>query len=159
MLGNLERPAAVGRASLEVGKNVLPAPAVDSVCGPAVVVGAVAPDYHLGVDRRRAAEHLATRDVDLAPRESLLRDRRVAPVDVRAVELRERGRDPDLTLPVFPARLEEEHADRRVLAEPGGEDAPRRPRTDDHVVRHGSWGAALCGLSPGHPIPPPTADP
>src|SRR3989442_15142389 len=86
--------------------------------------------------RRPPAETLPAGAVPGAPAEALLRRRRVVPVDLAPVELRERRRNSDLALPVAPASLEQEHARARVLRQSGGENAAGRARADDRVVVH-----------------------
>ena len=46
----------------------------------------------------------------------------------------ERLGNPQQQVAATTTRLQEEHADRGVLAEPGGEHAARGAGTDDHVV-------------------------
>jgi hypothetical protein len=120
-----------GRGPLEARLQVVPPPPRDL---PAVVVGREPAQRDLRVDRRAAADHLAPREVDLAPAESRLRHRPVAPVDLAPVQPRERGGNPDLPPPGLAARLEQEHPRRGILAQPGGQHAAGRPGSHDHVV-------------------------
>ncbi len=117
--------------------DVLPRPARTSGRRPAVVVRPVAAEHHHRVHGRRPAEHAAPREHDLPPVELGLGRGRVAPLDVRAVELRERRRNRDLELPGLRAGLDEQHGDVLALGQPRREHAARRPRADDDDVVHG----------------------
>ena len=125
-----------GRAACEGGLDVVPRPTRAPGCRPAVVVGAVSPQNHHRVHRGGAAEHAPPREHDLAPVERRLRRRRVAPVDLRAIELREGCRDPHVELARSPPGLDEQNREVRVLRETRGEDAARRSTADDHDVVH-----------------------
>ena len=132
-----ERERAL-RAACEHGLDVRPRPARAAGRGPLVVVRPPAAKHHHRVHRRRPAEHAPAREDDLAAVECLLRRRRVTPVDVGAIELRERRRDLDLQLPRARAGLDQEHRDVRILGEARREDAARRAGSDDDDVVHGA---------------------
>ena len=127
----------------EVGQHVVPAPAE---LGPLVVVGGVAADVDHRVQRRRAAERLAARQVDAAIVEPGLVAGAEVPVVLRAEERREGGRDVDEVRRVRRPGLQEQDLHIGVLAQPVGEHAARRARADDHVVVHGEHTLALSTL-------------
>src|SRR5690606_33710954 len=61
----------------------------------------------------------------------------VAVVEAAAEQLRERGRQADRELGVARAGLEQQHPQRRILAETAGERAPRRAGADHDEVELG----------------------
>ena len=134
-------PPAAGQAGLhllEVRQAVRVVPGRHArVGGPALVVQRVAALEDHPVDAARAAENLPAGVVDLAPVHERLGLRLVLPV-VEPVPDRvgQRGGHVDEHVPrvIRPARLEHEHAVRRVGAEPVRERAARRAAADDDVV-------------------------
>ena len=132
-IGERKRPLLAAR---ERRLDVVPRPTRAARCRPAVVVGTRTAEHHHGVHRGGAAEHPPTRKHDLASVERRLRRRRVSPVDLRAVELRERRRDPHVQLARAWPGLDQQHRDVRVLREARGENAAGRPTADDHDVVH-----------------------
>src|SRR6266436_5207628 len=72
--------ALIAFRALEIGKNIVPRPAVAAKGGPIVVVGAVATDVDHSVNRTRAAECLAARLIAAAAIEPRLRYRLEGPV-------------------------------------------------------------------------------
>ena len=118
----------------EVGQHVLPAPAFEAQALPLVVVEPAAPDVDHRVHGGRAAQHPAAGEVDGATVEMRLRVGLEVPVPFRLVELWEAGGDVDLLRRVGRSGLEQRHLDRRILAQPRGENAAGRAGTDDDVV-------------------------
>ena len=118
------------------GLDVVPRPPGAAGSCPRVVVGTLPSQDHHRVHRRRPAEHAPAREHDLAAVELGLRRRRVAPVDVGAIEAREGSRDLGLELPGARAGLEQQHREVGVLGETRREDATRRPAADDDDVVH-----------------------
>ena len=70
------------------------------------------------------------------PPQLRFRRRVVVPVDVGAGQLQVAERDVDVLLDVRRPRLQQQHADVRVLGEARRQHAPGRARSDDHVVVH-----------------------
>ena len=120
---------------LEVGQHVRIAPVAVAALRPAVIVGALAAIVDVPVDRRRAAERLATRREDAPSAGPLARLLGVEPVQLRHGEqLDEAGRDVDVGVPVARAGLEHADGNVGVCAQAVGEHAARRARADDHVI-------------------------
>ena len=138
-----ERPVAAAiriRAALpcllppEVRKHIGVRPAGQAGRGPAIVVGAVAAHIRHGVDRGRAADHLAARAFDAAIVERRLRLGLVVPaVDAVAQHLapREGQLDPRVAIPA--AGLEQQHV-RRILGQPRRKRAAGRAGADNDVI-------------------------
>jgi hypothetical protein len=149
-VADLERPAhavpVIGAAALvlgllEVRQQIVEAPAGHA---PAVEVLGLAADVHQPVDRRGAAEHLATRGEDAPAVQRRLGLRFVGPVDVGAgEELAVAERHVDPAVGVARPGLEQQDVAARILGEPVGEHATRRPRTNDDVVKS-QRGTAMC---------------
>ena len=91
----LARAALVVLGALEVGQQVVPAPAGAAGVAPLVVVERVAADVDHRVERRRAAEHAPARQVDAAVVGARLPAGHVVPVVLGAEERAERGGDVD----------------------------------------------------------------
>ena len=136
----------------EVGQHVVPAPAVVAFARPAVVVLGLAAHVDHGVDRARAAEHLAARLVAAPAAEAGLRHGLEGPV-VGAVlgQQREPGGAVDEDALVGRPGLEQADADGRVLARgaPPARSRPsrrRRSRSRTRRARSLSWRASrrLC---------------
>ena len=130
------RAALVVLGALEVGQDVLVAPAFEAHRRPLVVVGAVAADVDHRVERARAAEHAAARQVVapvVEPRLGLTEQR---PVPVARQVRAEGERHVDLGGVVGRARLDHRHLDVRILAQAIGHHAAGRAGADDHVVVH-----------------------
>ena len=122
---------------LEVRQGVLISPAREAHSRPLVVVGAVAADVEHRVERARAAEYAAARQVEPLIGEAGLRLADEAPVEAAVPEPLEADRQVDLGRAVGRAGVEQEDPYARILAEPGGEDASGRAGADDDVVVHG----------------------
>ena len=128
--------ALVVLAALEVRQHLVVAPAVGAVRGPVVVVETVAAKVDHRVDRAAAADHPAARQVQPPAVETRLLVAGQIPVEARLEHDREHRRDVDLRRGVRTARLQQEDAHVRVLAQPRREHAAGRARSDDDVVRH-----------------------
>ena len=136
-VGAVERAAEarVALGPVEVGQDVVEPPPGGAVgVAPLVVVAVVAADVDHRVHRRAPAEGLHAGPVGASPVEVLLRRRLVVPVPLGLEEHRERQRDVDVVVVVGRTRLEEQHADVRILGQPGGDDAAGTARSDDDVV-------------------------
>jgi hypothetical protein len=119
----------------EVGQAVRVAPLWQAEAGPPVVVHRVAAVVDHRVDRGRAADGLACLLLDRPPVQMRLGPGGVAPLDGPAlVGERQRGGHGRDRPPGAAARFYEKYPVRRVLAEPGGDDAPGRSGPDDDVV-------------------------
>ena len=117
--------------------------------GPLVVVGGEPAHPHHRVERRRAAEGLAARPVHRATAELRLRHRVVVPVEGASEELREGGRNVQLERRVGPARFEQQHRDRGILAQARRERGAGGTRADDDVVRLERGALRLTPGTPG----------
>ena len=119
----------------EIGQRVRIGPGRQSVRGPAVVVAAVTARIGHGVDRGRAADHLAAGAFDPAAVELRLGLGEIHPV-VQAVgeDLAPAERNVDPRVAVPSARFQHQHAGVAVLGQPVGQHATRRARTNDDVV-------------------------
>ena len=127
-------PSQVSHA-LEIGQHVGIGPAARALLRPAVVVAAIAAGIGHHVDRRRAAQHLAAHRLDLAAVHVRLGLGAIAPVEhVVFVHLAHAERDMDERIEVAPARFDQQHARRAVLAQPVGQHAAGRAGADDDVV-------------------------
>ena len=119
----------------EIGQDLVIGPAAIAELRPAVIVLGLAAHDEVAVDRRGAAQHLAARPVDGPVAAVLLLLRGVAPVDGGVVKrLEEAGRDVDEGVEVAPARLQQQHAGIRILAQAIGHDAAGRTGPDNDVV-------------------------
>jgi hypothetical protein len=127
--------ALVVLAALEVGQHVGPAPAGIARGGPGIVVLGLAAHVDHGVDRARAAEHLAARLVAAAAVQPRLRLGRERPVGAAGLaEQRESGRAVDQHALVDRPRLEQADANGRIFGQACREHAAGRSGADDHVV-------------------------
>ncbi len=127
--------AVPGFAAFEVRQHIGVGPAARTLLRPAVVVAAMAAGIGHHVDRRRSAQHLAAHRLDPAPVHVRLGLGAVAPVEHAVfVHLAHAERDVDERIEVAPARLDEQHARRSILAQPVGQHAARRASADDDVV-------------------------
>ncbi len=149
-------PVVVGRAAVEVlgaleeGKHVLVAPAGVAEVGPRVVVGPVPADVDHPVQRARAAQHPAAREMEPPAGAGRLRNRAVAPV-LRAVpELPHAGRIVNGRVLVRRSGLEEHHADTGVDQAPR-DDGAGRAGADDRDVARVCRGHGLSAPAPRRP--------
>ena len=143
------RPALPRFLPAKVRQDVRVGPAAETARRPAVVVGAVPPHVGHGVDRGRAADHLAARALDRPAADARLGFGEVHPVVAPLLEdpaPAERDADPRVGGPA--ARLEHQDADAGVFAETVRQGAAGRPRAHDDVVE----------LAP-HPAATPPAPP
>ena len=118
----------------EIGKHMGVRPGVEPVRRPSLVVAAMAAHIDHGVDRRRAADHLAAGAFDAAAVHRRLGLGEIHPVVAAALQHpapAERDMDPRVAVPA--ARLEHQHARVRVLAQPIGQGAAGRSGPDDDV--------------------------
>ena len=127
--------AAVALRPLEVRQDLGIGPARGAaLAGPGVEDRAVPAHVDHRVHRARAAQRAPAGQEDRAPDQRRLGLGDVLPVQVGAELLGEPDRDADVELAVRAARLEQQHAVRRVLAQAVGQRAPGRPGSDDHVA-------------------------
>ena len=143
--GNAQRPRAAVQRTLpammpfeapEIGQHIVERPARQPQLPPLVVILAMAARVDHAVDRRAAPQPLAARP----PQPSAVEVRfgfgleppvaLVAALDKRADARRHAHQHPV----VAPARLQQQHAHRRVLGQPCGEHATRRPGANDDIV-------------------------
>jgi hypothetical protein len=120
---------------LEEGQHVVPAPAGQPELAPMVVVGRLPAHVDHGVDRRRAADHLATRIVQCAAVQSRLGFRLEHPVGTRVADreqVADRNVKPDPV--VLAAGLQQQHAVVRIGSEAVRQHAARRPCPNDDVI-------------------------
>ena len=128
--------ALVVLGALEVREHLVVRPAGGAVRSPVVEVEPVAAEVDHRVDRAAAADHASARQVQPPTAEAGLLLAEQVPVVARLEQGRERERDADLGRHVRRARLEQQHARVRVLAQPPREHAARGAASDDHVVSH-----------------------
>ena len=120
--------------AVEVFLDVGVAPLLAGLLGPLVVVGGKTTHPHHRVYRRRAAEHLAARPVDLTPVELLLRFRQIVPIHFAAKQFGETRGDVDKLVLVPRTRFEQHNLDGRIRAQPVGHHRSCRARSHNDVV-------------------------
>ena len=121
--------------ALEIGKHFAVAPARRPHRDPALVVERVAAHEHHAVDGRRAAQHPAPRSLHAPAVQPRLRHAPVVPVETaHAHRLPEGGGHVEPDTGGLPARLEEQNAGIRILAQTMGEHAAGGSCADDDVV-------------------------
>ena len=117
-----------------------------------VEIFGLAADIDHAVDRRGTAEHLAARPKHAAIAGARIGLGLVAPIDRGVGEgLAKTERNVDPAVAVLAAGLEQEHAHRRILAEPRRDCAPGRAGADDDKIGLNDV------ISSGHlstPLPP-----
>ena len=142
----LDPPFAAGRVMLARAEemmlvllvdrqHVVPAPALEAELAPVVVVGGLAAHVDHGVDRRRAADHLAARIVQRAAVQAGHRFGLEHPVRARIADreqIADRDVEPDPV--VAAAGFQQQHAILGIRRKPIGQHAAGRARTDDDVV-------------------------
>ncbi len=123
----------------EIGQHVVPRPAAVAELRPMVEILGLAADINEPVDRAGAAQHPAARIEDRAPGSARIGLGVIAPGQGRVVEqFHKAGRDVDIGAPVAPAGFDHQHPGGGILAQPIGQNAARRSRADDHIIRlHG----------------------
>lgn len=122
----------------EEGQDVLVAPARVAHGRPVVVVAPAAAHVHHAVEHARPAQHLPSwpgaAPLVLAQARHVLRLRLVLPVDVRAQEVEEHGRNLRAR-GLVASRLDAQHSPVGVLGQPGGDHGARRAQAHhDEVV-------------------------
>ena len=142
LLGDHQRPVL---DPIEVRTQVGVIPLLAGLLRPLVVVGGEAGHPHHRVHRRRTAEHLAPRPVDLPAADLLLRLGQVIPVDGAAEEFGERSRDVDELVGVHRSGLEHHNIGARMRAQTVGDHRPGRtgPHHDEVTVHWRSIGTRL----------------
>ena len=123
-----------GLDAAEIGLDVGVVPLFAGRLAPLVVVGGEAAHPHHRVHRRRAAEHLASWPIDLAPVELLLRLGAIVPVHLAAEELREARGDVDELVLVLGPGFEHHDLGGLIRTEPVGHHRSGRARSHDDVV-------------------------
>ena len=119
----------------EVRQHIVVRPAGGAVVAlPRVEIAVVPADVDHGVHRRAAAQCLHPRPIRGAVVQVLLRGGGVVPVPLRFEQRGERQRDVHLVGVRFASRLEQQHGDAGVLAEPGRHDGTRASRSHHDVV-------------------------
>ncbi len=116
-------------------QHVVPAPAPEPELAPVIVVGRLPAHVDHGVDRRRAADHLAARIVERAAVEARFGLGLEHPVGARIADreqVADRNVKPDPV--VLAAGFQQQHAIGRIGGQPVGQHAARRARADDDVV-------------------------
>ena len=122
-------------AALEVGQHIGIGPTARSLLRPAIVIAAMAARVSHHVDRGRSTQDLPAHRLDFAAVHARLGLGVIAPVEhVVFVHLAHAERDVDERIEVAPTRFDQQHARGFVLAQPIGQHAAGRTRTDDHVV-------------------------
>ena len=142
----LDPPFAAGRVMLAGAEKVMlvllvdrqhvvPAPALEAELAPVIVVGGLAAHVDHGVDRRRAADHLAARIVQRAAVEAGHRFGLEHPVRARIAD-REQIADRDVVPDpvVAAAGFEQQHAILGIRRKAIGQHAAGRARADNDVV-------------------------
>ena len=128
------RADGVGFGFLEIGQDVVIAPAAAAHLCPAVVVARVAAHVEHAVDRRRAAQHFSARPVQRAPAGAFLGFCKKIPVQHGvAMQLQRAGGDVNERARVGRPSLDQ-HDARAVCAQPVRQHAAGRAGTDDDVV-------------------------
>ena len=133
----LVRAAVVALHPLEDRQHVLVAPAAVAELRPVIVVLRLAADIDHAVDRARAAQHLAARNLDAPPARAFVRLRRVAPVDGRIVDHlgdADRHARPE-EVRALGARLQQQHPVGAALASAGWR-PPRPPNRHRRRCSH-----------------------
>jgi hypothetical protein len=121
--------------ALEIGQHVVPRPAAIAELAPMVEILGLAADIDHAVDRRRAAEHAASRVEDRTVVDPGIGLGRKAPGQLRMIEQFDvPGRDMDQRVPVAPAGLDQDDPCGRIGRQPVRQHAPRRPGPDDYIV-------------------------
>ena len=121
--------------ALEVGQHVGPRPAAAAELRPGVVVGRLAADIEMAVDRARSAENLAPWEFYLAAIDVRTGRGLVAPVEALVVDrLVEAGRHLDPDVVVVAASLDHRDAVLARLGEAIGQYAARGTRAHDHII-------------------------
>ena len=142
----LDTPAAAGAMMRAVAEEVIfkppehrqhvvIGPALQPELAPVIVVGGLTAHRDHGVDRRRAADHLASRVGQRAAVEARLALGLEHPVRARIAdgeEIADRDVKPDPV--VLAAGFEDQHALARIGRQPIGEDTSGGARADDDVV-------------------------
>src|ERR1700732_1379596 len=148
-IGNRQRAAAavkIIRAALlvfgflEIGQDIVKAPAIVAMLTPAIVVLVLSADIKQAVDRTRTAQYLAARLKHASPVQSRLRLGLVHPVDGLLLEqpaISERHVNPKVG--ILGSGLEEQHRISSIRAQAIGKHASGRAGTDDDVVE-------FCGI-------------
>ena len=147
-------PVEVVLGPLEVGQDVVPAPAGVAQLAPAVVVRGLAAHVDHAVDRRAAAQHLAARIIEHATAESRLGLGLEAPVGARiadAVEIADRDVDPGIV--VLAAGLEQQDRYRGIGGQPVGEHAAGGAGADDDVVEAADMACCAVGRAQRRCLP------
>ncbi len=121
---------------LEVGKDVVKAPARITQVAPRVIVVAMAADVDHGVDRAAATQDLAAGPVELTIAQLRLLLGIERPIAGRSEELAESQRDMNFPALVWPTRLQQQDLDGWVLRKPVCQHASGRASPNDDVVIH-----------------------
>jgi hypothetical protein len=133
---NFGRFAGPALGALEERQHVVPTPAAIAELRPVVVILRLAADVDEPVDRRRTAEHATAGIGDGAAVSAGIGLGLEAPGKLLVVEqFHVADRDMYQRVPIAPARLDQDHANGRVLGETVGQDASGRPSADDDVIR------------------------
>ena len=129
------RPAFVPFGSFEERQDIVPAPAGIPHLTPAVVILRLPADVQKPVQRRRSAQHLATRPFDRPPVQPGVRLSLVAPVNIRIMDrFKVADGDVDPWVDIAPTSFKKDDLGLRIGTQPIGDYAPRRPRSDNHII-------------------------
>ena len=136
MAVKLVLPALPALGLFEIGQDVVPRPAPVAELAPMVEILGLAADIDHAVDRARSAKHPAAGIGDRPPIGAGIGLGGEAPGDRRMVEqLHVPGGDVDQRVAVAPAGFDQHDTGTGILAEPVGQDAAGRARTDNDVIR------------------------
>ena len=136
MKGFIHCGVAVQFRAAEIGQHILISPSGTARSRPAVVIGAVAPDVDHAVDRRTAAQHLATWHGDNPATQPRLRCRFEQPVVTRVFGQPDHPqRNADQRAAVAPPGFDQAHPDCGISAQPVGQHRSGRAGPHDHIVK------------------------
>ena len=160
-IGDMQRPIAAvivipaARlifAALEIGQNVVIAPAAVAALRPMIEILRLPADIDHTVDRARSAQHLAARPFHPPPGDAGIGFGFEAPIDGRIVDhLEQTAGDVNPRIAVGGPRFEQQHAIGGIGAQAVGQHASRRTGPDDDIVErrtHAHWIKNPYCLSP-----------
>ena len=169
MAVKLVLPALPALGLFEIGQDDSVAPTTSPVAelAPMVEILGLAADIDHAVDRARSAKHPAAGIGDRPPIGAGIGLGGEAPGDRRMVEqLHVPGGDVDQRVAVAPAGFDQHDTGTGILAEPVGQDAAGRARTDNDVIRFhrasvvppGTGGSTLCRIGRNGVLPTDAAE-
>ena len=130
--------------AFEIRQNVGIAPSAKARHSPAIVVAGVPTNVHHAVDRGRTAQDATARMREPAAIQEGFRIGDIVPVEaIGAQQAADRGRHGDAPASIPWPGFDEQHADRRVFREAGGQHAAGRACADDHVIMTAAGGESV----------------